>query len=174
MSALENLSIASNVLQVVGFADTVFRTGKNLYELFSKARFASRNIALMILELQALLSVVAHVRVFIAEHASSPFAQDDGHTLPDVRTILTLIEQDFWHLRGLVVQTVGSGREGWLSILKSNVRWALRDHEITAARHRLAQYAQNLTTALSISGRYVILQISCEESVMCASSLISK
>jgi len=108
MSALNNLSIVSNVLQVVGFADTVFRAGKDLYELFNKARFASRNIALMILELQSLLSVVAHVRVFIAEHGSSPFVQDDGHTLPDVHTILTLIEQGFWHLRGLVIQTVGS------------------------------------------------------------------
>ena len=64
MSALDSLSVASNVLQVVGFtADMVFRAGKILYDLFDKARSASRNIALLLLELQAVLSVVAYVRV---------------------------------------------------------------------------------------------------------------
>ncbi|PVI04943.1 hypothetical protein DM02DRAFT_668655 [Periconia macrospinosa] len=153
MSALDNLSVASNVLQVISFADTVFRVGKNLYVLFDNARSASRNISLLLHELQALLSVVASVYVVITEYASSPFAQDDGHTLPNVHTILTLIEQDFRHLRGLLGQTVSSGREGWLSSLQSNVRWALKDHEIATSRHRLSQYTQNLTAALSVLGR---------------------
>lgn len=157
MSPLDNLSVASNVLQVVGFADAVFRAGKGLYELFDNARSASRNIALLLLELQALLSVVAFVRVVIIEYASSPFAQNDGHTLPNVQTILTLIEHDFQHLKGLIGQTVGSKLEGLLSLFQSNVRWALKDHEITATRHRLAQYTQNLTAALSVLGRYVVL-----------------
>ena len=91
MAALSNLSIASNIFQTIGFADTVFQVGKNCYELFEKARSASRNIELLLLELQALLSVVAYVRIFITEHASSPFVQDDGHTLPNIHTILTLI-----------------------------------------------------------------------------------
>jgi hypothetical protein len=153
MSALDNLSVASNVFQVIGFADSVFRAGKTLYELFDKARAASRNIALLLLELQALLSVVAYVRVFVTEHASSPFAQEDGHTLPNVHTILTLIEQDFRHLKALLVQTIGSGREGWFGLLTSNVRWALKDGDIADSRHRLARYTQNLTAALSVSGR---------------------
>lgn len=154
MSALDNLSVTANVLQVIGFADTVFRAGKNLYELFDKARSASRNIALLLLELQALLSIVAFVHVVINEHASSPFAQDDGHMLPNVHTILTLIEQDFRHLRGLLGQVAGSTSEGWLSLFGS-FRWALKDHEIAASRYRLAHYTQNLTAALSVSGRYV-------------------
>jgi hypothetical protein len=155
MSALETLSVASNVFQIIGFADTVFRAGKSLYELFDKARSASRNIAWLLIELQALLRVVAHVRVVIAEHASSPFAQDDGHTLPNVEIVLTLIEQDFRHLTGLLGQTVGSGSEGWLSLLQRNIRWALNDHQIAASRQRFAQYTQNLTLALTVSGRYV-------------------
>jgi hypothetical protein len=157
MSALDRLSVASNVFQVVGFADTVFQAGKALYELFDKARSASRNIALLLLELQALLSVVAFVRVVIAEHAASPFAQDDGHTLPNVHTILTLIEHDFQHLRELLDHTVRSGRDSWLSLLKSNMRWALKDSDVTAAKHRLARYTQNLNAALSVSGRCVFL-----------------
>jgi hypothetical protein len=158
MSTIEQLSLASNVLQIVGFADTVFRAGKVLYELFDKARSVSKTIALLLLELQALLSVVAFVHVVIAEYASSPFAQDDGHTMPNVHTILTLIEQDFRHLKGLLSESERSGREGWLSLFHYNVRWALRDEEIMASRHRLARYTQNLNAALSVSGRYVNLE----------------
>ncbi|KAJ4365146.1 hypothetical protein N0V83_008764 [Neocucurbitaria cava] len=153
MSALDTLSVTANVFQVIGFADTVFHAGKALYELFDKARSAARNITLLLLELQALLSVVAYVHVVIQEHAASPFAQDDGHTLPNVHTILTLIQQDFLHLRGLLEQAVYSRRESWLSIIQSNVRWALKDCDIAAARHRLARYTQNLNAALSVSGR---------------------
>ncbi|CAO2658641.1 Nn.00g063640.m01.CDS01 [Neocucurbitaria sp. VM-36] len=153
MSALDHLSVAANVFQVINFADTVFHAGKILYELIDKARSATRSITLLLLELQALLSVVAYVHVVITEHASSPFAQDDGHALPNVHAILTLIEQDFLYLRGLLDQTARSRHEGWLSLLQSNVRWALKDHDIAAARHRLARYTQNLNAALSVSGR---------------------
>lgn len=153
MSPLDGLSIAANVLQVTGFADTVFRAGRNLYELFDKARAASRAITLLLFELQALLSVVASVRVFATEYASSPFACDDDHTLANVHTILTLIDQDFRHVGSLLARTVGSGGRGWLSSLQSSILWALRDDEIAASRHRLSQYTQNLTTALSVSGR---------------------
>ena len=161
MTALDNLSVAANVFQVISFADTVFRTGKSLYELFDKTRSASKNITLLLLELQALLSVVAYVHVVITEHASSPFAQEDGHTLPNVHTILTLIEQDFLHLKGLLEKTVRSRHEGWLSLLQSNIRWALQDHDIAAARHRITRYTQNLNAALSVSGRSVKIEAIC-------------
>ena len=137
MSALDNLSIAANVLQVTGFADTVFRAGKGLYELFDKARSASRNITLLLFELQALLSVVASVHIFAREYASSPFAHDDSHTLTNVYTILTLIDQDFRHVSELLMRTVGSGPRSWLSLLQRNILWALKDDEIAASRQRL-------------------------------------
>lgn len=153
MSAAGTLSVVSNAFQVVGFADTVFRAGKAVYELFDKARSASRNIALLLLELQALLSVIAFVRVVISEHASSPFATEDRQTLPNIHTILTLINQDFLHLKKLVTQNVTTWNDSWLSLLQNNIRWALQDHDIAAARDRLARYSQNLNTALSAAGR---------------------
>jgi hypothetical protein len=156
MSALTGLSVAANVFQVVGFADTVFRAGKNLYDVFERAQSASNSIKTLLQELRALLSIIASVRVFISEYAASPFAQDDGHILPNIRTVLTLIEQDFRHLRGFAGNAAGSGREGWLSLLPTNMRWALKEHEVTSSKHRLAQYTQSLSTALSVVGRYEI------------------
>jgi hypothetical protein len=153
MSALTGLSVAANVLQIIGFADTVFRAGKSLYDVVENARSAARNAPSLLHELQALLSVVAFVRVVITEHASSPFAQADGHTLPNVHTILMLIEQDFRYLRESLSQIVASGSQSWLSTIQSNVRWALKDHEIAVAKHRLARYTQNLSAALSVIGR---------------------
>ncbi|PSN65835.1 hypothetical protein BS50DRAFT_621632 [Corynespora cassiicola Philippines] len=153
MSALDYLSVAANALQVINFADTVFRIGRNLYELFDKAQSASRNIALLLLELQALLSVVACVRVYIEEHASSPFAQVDGLALPNIRTLLTLIEQEFRHLRALFLQTTSPGQRCWSSYLPSNFKWALRDQAIADARHRFSQHTLHLNAALSVSGR---------------------
>lgn len=116
--------------------------------------------------------MVALVRTVIVQLASSPFVQD-GHTLPNVDVILTLIEQDFRYLRGLTGQTVGSGRGGWLLLLKSHVGWALKDDKIAASRHRLAQYTQNLTIALTVSGRYVKSQYGRLESIAAALSLAS-
>ncbi|KAL5355678.1 hypothetical protein BJX96DRAFT_170900 [Aspergillus floccosus] len=153
MPVLDNLSVAANVFQIVSFTDNVFRAGQALYELFNKARAASKNIAQLLLTLHALLSVIAHVRVFITEHASSPFAQEDGQALPHLRTILTLIEQDFRHIRGLLVETMGVGNEGRWSFLLVPLRWVFNEPEIEDARQRLAQYTSHLSAALEVSGR---------------------
>jgi hypothetical protein len=156
MSALAGLSVAANVFQVVGFADTVFRAGKSLYDAFERAQSTPYSIKLLLQELRTLLSIIASVRVFISEYATSPFAQDDGHILPNIRTVLMLIEQDFRHLRGLTGNAAGSRREGWLSLVPTNMRWALKEHEVTSSKHRLAQYTQSLSAALSVVGRYEI------------------
>lgn len=153
MAIIENISVAANILQLVTFADTVFRTGKSLYDLLDNARLASRSSTLLLHQLQALLSVVAYVRIFITEHASSPYALDDGHTLPNIQTLLLLIEQDFRHLRCLSTEASGSMNAGWFSVLQSNLWWALKDKDIADARQRLSLYTQNLNAALSVSGR---------------------
>lgn len=145
---MENLLLTANVFQIVGFADTVFRVGRDLYELFDKARSASKDVMQLLLELQALLCFIATVRKFITEYASSPFALDDRQPLPNLHTILTLIEQDFRHLKGLLAQTVGSGIGGWFK----NILWALKDGEVEASRHRLARYTQNLNDVMSVTG----------------------
>lgn len=118
MSALDRLSTAANILQIAGFADTVFRAGRNLYELFVKARSASRSVTLLLFELRALLSVVASVCVFVNEYASSPLARDDTHTLENVYKILALVEQDFRHVRGLL-ERIGFGSRGWVAVVDS-------------------------------------------------------
>jgi hypothetical protein len=97
MSALAGLSVAANVFQIVDFAGAVFSARKNLYELFDKARSASSSITLLLQELQRLLSIVAYIHVVITEHASSPFT----HALPNVQTILTLINKDIEYLKDL-------------------------------------------------------------------------
>lgn len=154
MATLNNLSVTANILQVVGFADTVFRVGQSLYEVIDTARQASRNIALLLHQLQALLSVVALVNIFLAEHQSSSFALDDGHVLPNIQTLLLLIEQDFRHLKGILGEGSRSTRAGWLASLQTGLWWALKDKDIADARHRLSQYTQQLTAALSATGRY--------------------
>jgi hypothetical protein len=154
--ALAGLAIAANVFQVISFSDTVFRAGRSLYELFDRIRSASRNVGLLLLEFRALLSVIASVRMVITEHASSPFAQDYGYMLSDVNAVLTLVEQDFRHLKGFLLQYTGFSPGGWLSRMQSNIFWGFKDSEIEASRHRLARYTQSLTAAMSVTGRYAI------------------
>jgi hypothetical protein len=43
MAAHAGLSVAANVLPVIGLADTVFRAGKSLYDVIENARSASGN-----------------------------------------------------------------------------------------------------------------------------------
>lgn len=154
MAALENLSIAANILQVIGFhADTVFCVGQTLYELIDKARLASQTIALLLRQLQALLSVVALVKIVIDEHQHSPFAHEDGHGLPNIQTLLSLIEQDFRHLKDMLDSTTGPSGLRWLSNFQTSFWWVLKDRDVADARQRLSQYTQQLSVALSAVGR---------------------
>jgi hypothetical protein len=154
MAALNNLSVTANILQVIGFhTDTVFCVGQGLYELIDKARFASQNIALLLHQLQALLSVVASVKFVVDAHQRSSSAHQDGHGLPNIHTLLLLIERDFRHLKDILDSTVGSSRAGWLSSLQTSFWWVLKDRDVIDARQRLSQYTQQLSVALSAVGR---------------------
>jgi hypothetical protein len=152
MSA-EGLSLAANVLQVVGFADTIFRAGTNLYELFAKARTASRNVTLLLSELQTLLRVIANIRMFLNEHAASLFANEDSYSLHTVKTILTLIEHDFRLLKNMIAKIVPIRPASWYLTLMNGIRWALDQNEVDSACQRLSRYTSSLTAALSVSGR---------------------
>ncbi|KAI8939823.1 hypothetical protein NX059_003561 [Plenodomus lindquistii] len=153
MASINTLSVVSNAFQVIGFAETVLRTGASVYELFDKARSASKGIAILLLELQALLAVITSVQVVLTQHATSPFVLDDGQAVPNVCAILTLIDHDFTYLRRMIHQSSCSGSNSWFSRLQNNVRWALRDGDVAEAKERLARYTQNLNTALSSTGR---------------------
>ncbi|KAH7396823.1 hypothetical protein DE146DRAFT_52241 [Phaeosphaeria sp. MPI-PUGE-AT-0046c] len=154
MKALDSLSVTANVLQVIGFhADTVFCLGQGLYELIDKARLASQTITLLLHQLQALLSVVALVKIVIDKHQHSPFAHEDGHGLPNIQTLLLLIEQDFRHLKSILDTTAGSSQAGWFSTFHTSFWWALKDRDVVDARQRLSQYTQQLSAALSAVGR---------------------
>lgn len=114
MSALDSLSVASNVLQVVGFtADTVFRAGKKFSTSSSTRLGLRRGTSHCCFSSSKRCSRLSPTSVCHYRTCIIPFAQDDGHTLPNISTILTLIEQDFRYLRRLLKRMVGSGREGW-------------------------------------------------------------
>lgn len=150
---MDSLSLVANVLQVVNFADTVFCAGKSLYDFIGRYKNFSQGLPRLLLELQSLLSIIAYVRVFVTEYASSPFAHSDGHALPTIGTILTLIEQDFRHLRSLLSDLACSWNDRWISMLVRTLNWGCNEQEIIAARHRLTQYTTNLNAALAVSGR---------------------
>ena len=92
-----------------------------LYELIDKARLTSQIITLLLHQLQALLSVVALVKIVLDEHQHSHFATEDGHGLPNVQTLLFFIEQDFRHLKGISDNTIAPSRLGWLSTLHTSL-----------------------------------------------------
>lgn len=153
MSSGNKLSIVANVLQVVTFADTVFCAGKSLYDFAGRYKNFTQGIPRLLMELQSLLSIIAYVRVYVEEFANSQFACNDGHTLPSISTILTLVEQDFRQLMSLLSEIACNSNDWWLAVIASSLRWARKEEDIAAAQHRLAQYTTNLTAALSISGR---------------------
>lgn len=152
---MDSLSLVANVLQVVNFADTVFCAGKSLYDFIGFYKNFSQSLPRPPLELQSLLLIIAYVRVFVTEYANSPFAHSDGHMLPSIGTILTLIEQDFRHLRSLLSNIACSSNDRWISMLVRTLDWGCNEQEIIAARHRLAHYTTNLTAGLAVSGRWV-------------------
>lgn len=154
--SLETLSVAANVFQVVSFADAVIRAGTQLYELFTKARAAAQNIANLLAELQALLRVVANVHVLLSEQAASTLSSVDAYSLQTIRTILTLIEHDFRHLKSVIATLVPVQQHTWYARLTSGLRWAVNEREVETACHRLSRYTTNLTAALSVSGRYAV------------------
>jgi hypothetical protein len=136
---IKGLSIAANVLQIVGFADIVSKAGASLYEIFNKAKGASKDIALLLSELQALLRVVANIRVFLGEHATSPFVNEDSYCLQTINTILTLIEQYFRYLQSLISRIAPVQPKAWYSALTNGIRWALGHDEVYSACRRLGR-----------------------------------
>jgi hypothetical protein len=159
MSSLNTLSVVANVVQVVNFADTIFCAGKSLYDFIGRYKKFSQSIPHLLLELQSLLSIIAYVRIFLTEFANSQFSHTDGQMLPSINSILTLIEQDFRHLRSLISDTMYDTNDRWYTIISSSLKWARKEQDISGARNRIAQYTANLTAALSVSGRYFVTHV---------------
>lgn len=149
------LSVAANAFAIVGLADVIFRSGKQLYDIYSRTRNAPTCVAQLLEEIRASTSVIAHVRIFVEEFKTSPFAVDDGHSLPQIKTILTLIGHEFEILAQLIMHAQGSASDGWLGQFAKNLRWAMGDQRIAQSCQRLQRLTISMNAALSVTGMLV-------------------
>ena len=149
------LSVTANAFAVVGLADIVFRHGKDLYELCERAQSASRSISRLLVELRAVTSIVARIRIFVHDFESSLFALEDSLTLPHIKSILTLCGQEFEILKAIIASTQTRASDGWTTQILKCFKWALDEQSIEQSCQRLQRLSTSLTAALSLNGRYV-------------------
>jgi hypothetical protein len=155
MANSNTFSTVANAFATIGLADTVFRNGKHLYELYERCQGASKVIPQLLNELKAVTSIIAHTTIFLHGFESSPFALEDGQTLPQIQSILTLCGQEFEFLRGAITANQNCRGDGWLVQLKKSFTWALEDQKVAQSCQRLQRLSTSLTTALSVTGRCV-------------------
>ncbi|KAL1872054.1 hypothetical protein Daus18300_004423 [Diaporthe australafricana] len=134
MDALVSLSIAANVAAIIPLADTAFKTGTQVFDLYCRYRDASLSISQLVDEIKAATSNIAQARIFIQEFAASAFAIDNGHTLPQIQQLLCLIDQEFKLLRKLMQDTrpSPSRTSSWLDRFQQ----AQYPHEQCSRNHR--------------------------------------
>ena len=107
------ISVAANAFAVIGMADVVFRSGKHLYDMYSRARNAPASMAQLLDELRASTSIIAHVRIYLHEFESSAqvYAGTGGHSFPQIKTILTLLGHEYDILAKLLQEAQPSSSE---------------------------------------------------------------
>jgi hypothetical protein len=66
---MADLSKAANAFAVVGLADVVFRLGIEASEIYSRCRNASRNVFILLSNLQTLADIIAKVRAFADDYS---------------------------------------------------------------------------------------------------------
>lgn len=158
MAALASLSTAANVAAMISLADTAFKTGTQVFELYCRYRDASSSMAQLVDEIQAATSNTAQVRIFMQEFEASAFAIDNGHTLPQIQQLLCLIDQEFKLLKKLMQDTRPSSSGGWLGLFQQvtgHMRWSLDDRKVAASCTRLHRLSSHMNNALGITGRWV-------------------
>ncbi|KAK1853431.1 hypothetical protein CCHR01_03957 [Colletotrichum chrysophilum] len=147
------LSLTANIAGVIGLADVVFRNGKELYDLYSRCRNAPAAKAFLLAELLASTSTIAQARIYLDDHQNSTLTATDGHSFPDVKTILTLFGQEFDLLCNMINDSRATFRGGWFNQLTKNFRWAIEEQTIAQSCNRLHRLTNSMIAALSVSGR---------------------
>lgn len=156
--ALASLSTAANVAAMISLADTVLKTGTQVYALYCRYKDASLSVSKLVDEIQAATSNIAHVRIFMQEFEELACTVNNGQTIPEIQQIICLIDKEFKLLRKLMLDTRTSSSGGWLNLFQhvtGHIRWSLDDHQIAASCARLHRLSTYMNGALAITGRWV-------------------
>lgn len=156
MADLVALSTAANVAAMISLADTAFKTGTQVFDLYCRYRNASSSISQLVDEIKAVTSNTAQVRIFMQEFDASAFAIDNRHTMSHIQQLLCLIDQEFKLLKKLMEDTRPTSSGSWLdrfNQVAGYMRWSLDEHKAAASCTRLHRLSTHMTNALGITGR---------------------
>ncbi|SPO04854.1 uncharacterized protein DNG_07539 [Cephalotrichum gorgonifer] len=153
MASEAAFSVTANACAIVGLADVVYRSGKHLHDLYSRIQNAHASVAQLLEEMRLSISMVAHARIYLHESEAASSAAEAAQCLPQIRTILTLLGQEFDVLAKIIVDVQTLPSEGWLGKLVRNVRWAVGDERVAQPCLRLQRLTASMTSALSVIGR---------------------
>ncbi|KAF9872967.1 hypothetical protein CkaCkLH20_09477 [Colletotrichum karsti] len=147
------VSLAANISGIIGLGDVVFRRGKELYELCSRCKNAPASKASLLAEVSASTSIVAQSRIFLDEYHNSTLFQESGSSLSEIRTILTLLGQEFNILCDIMRESQASALDTWFGPLTRTFRWAVAEQTVAQSCDRLHRLTSSMIAALSVHGR---------------------
>jgi hypothetical protein len=145
------LSLVASGAAVLGLADVLLRASKELYSFFHELKDASRNVALVLAELDQLGALFASAQQYTNESEAS----NDCLAIPEVSKALENCRAEFEGLRAWVEKAgVGPG-DGRVKRMAKKLKWVVDDAKLSHSRQNLERLKSSLGIALSAAGRSV-------------------
>jgi hypothetical protein len=150
---MEGLSIAANVLAVVGAADIAIRGTTSLINLVGAIKTAPKQVESLRSEVRDLGNTIVRVRTFVSKFQSSPASAQDSRSLEDLELALKGCQGTLCRLRRsleeLRVEPIGN--------LFGQLRWrtgyVLSDTKIRDMCQELERRKTTLIALLAITGK---------------------
>lgn len=149
----EPLSALSGAATVFGLADILARTAKSLYVIFGELKDASKNVKLLVLELQELENLLGNVQQHVDSYSGSPFVIDDNLALPEITQALNACLFELNTLRGRVDAMDIKATDGKVKCMAKKLKWVFEEGNVTLPLRNIKRLKSHLMIALSTSGR---------------------
>ena len=144
------MEAAAGIFAVIGVADVVLRTGKEVYVLVSSIKNASKAVKELQRDLEAVALLISKARAYLADRATrSSSIVDPDDSL--VTKLLVSFEEIHKELNAIALSSNKKRSLGRLSSL-SKVKWIFNEKKVVTVSLRLRDHKETLTTILVLEG----------------------
>ncbi len=153
---MDSLSLAANILGVVGSCDIVFRAVSDLHHILGQVKSAQGTAEQLLGVLNGLAVAISNVRDWAAAYDHSQFAQKDGQAVP--QELLPLLDgclKEVNALKAITQKAIASNHA--VRRLLAGFQFALREARVQQSMSRLQSYAQSFILLVQTRTGYVFL-----------------
>lgn len=122
MAATAGLSIAANAFAIVGIAEVVCRTGKELFDVLCKLRHASTEVECLLSTVRVLHSSTEAARQYLSDVVGLPSTQATEAAVTQLTKLLNAIQSELVKLTSIAKSAAVSPGDDWLLRVQKKTR----------------------------------------------------